>query len=547
MSGQNVEGIVERVVIVGFGPVAARLVDEVLPAVREGRLDLTVIGAEGVAAYNRVLVADVGTGRTSGEAIGLADAAQLRGDGATVLLGRTVRRIDRARRTVLLDDGTQEPFDRLVLATGAQAVVPTLAGLNPDPAAVHLLPPGVTALRDLEDAAKLRAVVGSRGRVVVLGGGILGIEAALAAAEEGADVTVVHHGPHPLARNLDPGGGRTLASALHANGIRLASDVRSTGVAFRPSAGGRHQFHALVLEDGTELPADLLLLSCGVRARTELAAGCGLGVDKGILVNHRLEADVEGRIFAVGDCAQVACGDGGCAECSGSSAGPAGLIGPGWRQAEYVARRLLELAPRRQVAFAGGTTAQPQAAPLAPERPGVMLLKARGLDMASAGNISPELWDAWPPERDGGGDSPGRPPIQVAQWADPEHGRYAKMVTRAGVLEGLVCVGMPRTAAELVLLYERGAELPADRTALFRLDSVEQQDDGPAPADPDSTLCRCSGATLGGVENAIAGGCSSVKEVSACTRAGTGCGGCKSRIGELIEAYASVAVRAVPQ
>jgi assimilatory nitrate reductase electron transfer subunit len=447
---------------------------------------------------------------------------------------------------VLLDDGTQEPFDRLVLATGAQAVVPTLAGLNPDPAAVHLLPPGVTALRDLEDATKLRAVVGSRGRIIVLGGGILGIEAALAAAEEGADVTVVHHGPHPLARNLDPGGGRMLAAALHNGGIRLASDVRSTAVAFRPRAGGRHQFDALVLEDGTELPGELLLLSCGVRARTELAAGCGLSVDKGILVNHRLEADVEGRIFAVGDCAQVACGDGGCAECSRGTTGPAGLIGPGWRQAEYVARLLLELTPQRHVAAAGGTTDETRPAPLAPEQPGVMLLKARTVDLASAGNISPELWDVCLPEPDASGSSPGSPPVQVAQWADPEHGQYAKMVTRAGVLEGLVCVGMPRTAAELVLLYERGAELPADRTALFRLDSVEEQDDRPSPADPDSTLCRCSGATLGGVEDAIAGGCGSIEEVSACTRAGTGCGGCKSRIEELIGAYASVAMWAGP-
>lgn len=530
----------ERIAVVGFGPVAARLVDELLPAAGEGLIRLTVIGAEPEAAYNRVLVADVGVGRTTAEAISLADESGLRRQGAVVRLGRTVRRIDRPRRQLLLDDGSIEAYDRLVLATGARPVVPTLTGLNPDPSALHLLPPGVTALRDLGDAARLRSVVAARGEVIVLGGGILGIEAALAAADEGAAVTVVHHGPRPLGRNIDTGGGAVLARALRGRGIRLISNARSSGIRFRNQPGGRHRFDALVLDDGSELPADLLLLSCGVRPRTALAEGCGLAVDAGIVVNHRLEADVESRVFAIGDCAQVNCGQDGCPECGPGSGTPLGLLGPGWRQAEFLAGRLLA------AAAAGGTTpgGKPQGAGLLPagtepggtdrlpaERPPVILLKARGVDMAAAGDVGAELWDDDVP------DEPGTDPRHVSQWADPEHGRYAKMVTRGGVLEGLVCVGMPRTAAELVLLFERGAELPADRTAMFRLDAVEELPASAGPTDPDSTLCRCTGATLGSVENAIADGCATAEEVSACTRAGTGCGGCKSRIQELIEAH----------
>lgn len=528
----------ERIAVVGFGPVAARLVDELLPAAGEGLIRLTVIGAETEAAYNRVLVADVGVGRTAAEAIALANEAELRRHGAIVRLGRTVRRIDRPRRQLLLDDGSVEPYDRLVLATGARPVVPTLTGLNPDPSALHLLPPGVTALRDLRDAARLRHVVAAGGEVIVLGGGILGIEAALAAADEGASVTVVHHGPRPLGRNIDAGGGAVLAGALRDRGIKLVSNTRSSGIRFRNQPGGRHRFDALVLGDGSELPADLLLLSCGVRPRTALAEGCGLAVDTGIVVNHRLEADVESRVFAIGDCAQVNCGQDGCPECGPGSGAPLGLLGPGWRQAEFLVGQLL-------AAAAGGTPPggeQPGADMRPPgterhgpdrlpaERPPVILLKARGVDMASAGDVGAELWDDVPHE-------PGTAPRHVSQWADPEHGRYAKMVTRGGVLEGLVCVGMPRTAAELVLLFERGAELPADRTAMFRLDAIEELPDSAGPADPDSTLCRCTGATLGSVEDAITGGCSTADEVSACTRAGTGCGGCKSRIKELIEAH----------
>ncbi|NKX50814.1 FAD-dependent oxidoreductase, partial [Arthrobacter deserti] len=275
----------ERVAVVGFGPVAARLVDELLPAVRRGRVLLTVIGTEPVAAYNRVLVADLGAGRTTHEAIELADAGALRADGVRVLLGRTVRRIDRPRRMLDLDDGTQEAYDRLVLATGAGAIIPTLTGLNPDPSAIHLLPPGVTALRDLGDAARLRQTVDRRGHVIVLGGGILGIEAALAATEEGARVTLVHNGDRPLARNIDRGGGATLARTLRSAGIELVSGARSTGVCFVPQAGGRHRFGALELEDGRRISGDLLLLSCGVRPRTGLAEGAGLPVARGILVN----------------------------------------------------------------------------------------------------------------------------------------------------------------------------------------------------------------------------------------------------------------------
>ncbi|MFD1212198.1 FAD-dependent oxidoreductase [Arthrobacter sp. GCM10027362] len=518
----------ERIAVVGFGPVAARFIDELLPTVRSGHIQLTVIGAEAVPAYNRVLVADLGVGRTTPEAIELADADDLRAEGVKVLLGRTARRIDRPRQMLELDDGTREPYDRLVLATGAGAIVPTLTGLNPDPAAIHLLPPGVTALRDLGDAARLRHTVDRGGHVIVLGGGILGIEAALAAAEEGACVTVVHNGDRPLARNLDRGGGRTLARALRSAGIDLVSGARSTGVCFAPQAG-RHHFNALELADGRRISGDLLLLSCGVRPRTGLAAGSGLPVGRGIVVNHRLEADTDGTIFAIGDCAEVHCGDPACRDCADPGARPAGLIGPGWRQAEWLAHHLV-----RQAGPLGASAPMPD---LAAEKPAVMLLKARNVDMASAGTIDAELWDddeVVPCTAGRGGTTA---PRQVAQWADPEHGRYVKMVTRGGVLEGLVCVGMPRTAAELVLLYERGSELPADRTALFRLDAVEQLPGLSGPADPASPLCRCTGATHGQVREAVAGGCHSVGAISDATRAGTGCGGCRSRIAELIESH----------
>ncbi|WP_269938304.1 FAD-dependent oxidoreductase [Arthrobacter sp. HY1533] len=495
-----------HVVVIGYGPVAARLVDELVPAVRRGEMALTVIGEEAAAAYNRVLVADLGVGRTTEEAISVSDPAELEAAGVTVLRGARVLRVDRARQRVTLADGPWLGYTSLVFATGARPVVPPLHGLNPDPAAHSPLPRGVIALRGLDDAAVLRGAVARRERVVVLGGGILGLEAALAARDEGALVTVVHHGPHTLGRSIDAGAGHTVAAALRARGITVVSDARAVGVEMGAGADGVPAFSALALDGGPAVEGALLVLSCGVRPRTELAEGAGLATGRGILVDHSLQAHHDPAIFAIGDCAEVRCLDSSCADCAAGT-GPLGLIGPGWRQAEWLAAFLT----------AGAAAAHP----LPAERAPVMMLKARGVDVAAAGDVAAGPFD----------DVPG---LAVSVWADPEHGKYVKMGTRSGVLAGFISVGMPRTGAELTLLFERGAELPADRSALLRLDGP---DAAPASPDPSRNVCRCAGVSGETISAAVAQGCSTVPEISAATRAGTGCGGCHGDLKALIEAH----------
>lgn len=512
----------ERIVVVGFGPVAARLVDGLLPAVRGGLVQLLVVGQEPEAAYNRVMVAELGVGRTTAEALAMADADDLTADGVDVRLGVTAQRIDRARQQVVLSDGTTPGYDRLVFATGSRPVIPNLTGINPDPS--HpVLPPGVTALRDLSDAAQLREAVVAGKRVIILGGGVLGLETALAAAEEGARTTVVHNGSFPLGRNVDRGGGAVLAASLRKGGITVVGNARSTAVEHNGPDG---TFSALVMNDGSRIEGDLLVLSCGVRPRIELAEGCGLPAAAGILVDHRLRTHHEPHMFAIGDCAEVRCADAGCSECR-TALGPSGLIGPGWRQAEWLAEYLILLAE-------GGQEAADTLASLPQERPGVVLLKARGITLAAAGDNGAEPWDD---EFLSDGVSEGMPRRQVAQWADPGHGRYVKMTTRGGVLEGLVAVGMPRTAAELVMLFERGSELPADRSLLLRLDGPDQLDTPASLNDSQRTVCRCAGITGASIEEAVLDGCSTVPEVSKATRAGTGCGGCHGDIKRIIERH----------
>lgn len=504
-----------RVVVVGFGPVAARLVEHLEPLVQAGTVALTVIGQEQDAAYNRVLIADVAVGRTREAAIRLADAEALRAAGVDVRLGSRVARVDRPFRRVLLDDGEAIGYDRLVLATGSRPVTPGLHGLagtsgRDTQGMTPPLLPGVTFLRDLDDARAVSTALAAEQRILVLGGGILGIEAALAAAEEGGAVTLVHHGRFPMERLLGEGA-LVLTAALRSAGITVSA---SNSTAIDVVDGS---FAGLTFEGGTRVAGGALVLACGVRPRTELAEGCGLDVAEGVIVDHSLRAVNTEDIWAIGDCAEVRCRDTSCEACTGSTA-PQGLIGPGWQQADQLG-----------LAFAAELTGAPVAVVGPPERRGaVLVLKARGVDAVTAGETDADPWSV-------------EPGLAVAVWADPGHGRYAKMVTRDGVLTGLVCVGMPRTGAELVLLFERGSELPADRSSLLRLDSAEGIL-AAIPPGPAATLCRCAGVTRGTVEDSVAGGCTSVADVSTATRAGTGCGGCHDDIRAVIEQHFAVAV-----
>ncbi|KTS80815.1 hypothetical protein NS183_17665 [Microbacterium testaceum] len=512
----------ERVVLVGYGPVGARLIDGLLPAVRDGRIDLTVVGAEPQDVYNRVLLAEYAVGRTDRAGLDMDDRRVAEETGVRFHLATTVVGVDRHRRVVRLHDGIRLDYDRLVLATGARANVPTLAGMerarrdrtsvSATPAELDLggapLPRGVVALRDLADAEHVRAAVSAGQRIVVLGAGVLGMELALAAAEAGAEVVVAYHSAAPMNRTLDENGGRVLASAATAVGVEMAHHARAESILLRYDDHGHAWFDGLVCADGKVLEGDLLVLSCGVAARTEVASLAGLATSAGILVDGSSRSWTDPDIFAIGDCAHVA--DPADADAHGRvPGGPSGLVGPGWRQADRLAALL-------STGVSG---------PASVERPGVVMLKAEGIDVVAGGAVDADPFSH----------APGCHGPQVTLWADPARGAYVKLVTVEGVLTGFVAVGMPRTGAELTLLFERGSELPADRSSLLRLDAP---DAGMAVvADPfaaDATVCWCNGVSAGAIREAVAAGEPTVACVKAATRAGTGCGGCVGRISELL-------------
>lgn len=524
-----------RIVVIGAGPVGIRFAEELLPLIADGGVRVTVIGAEHADPYNRVLIGEYAVGEVAASELTLATAESL--PGVDLRLGARAERIDRAAQQIVLGDGEALDYDRLVLATGARPIIPSLDGLHhlgPDETGLDTsLTTGVRVLRDLSDAAAVRDVVEKGGRVVVLGAGVLGIELAMLLADAGATPAVAHFGPIPMPRQLDRGAASVLSSALASAGVVLVPHTRAEGVIVREDEHGERRFRALVSSDGKHIEGDLLVLSCGVRARTELAEDAGLRVGNGVLVDSALRSWTDPLIHAIGDCAHLADPELHLHE-KHVPGGPNGLVGPGWRQAAWLAARIAEEvgaenAAEQAAEHAAEQAAGPARAPFREDQPGVVVLKGELVDLVSAGDVSADPFAPVP----AGEEAPG-----IAVWADPEHGTYVKMATRDGVLTGFVAVGMPRTAAELSVLYLRGGELPADRSLLLRLDDADETVSG---SGRDATLCICNAVTVGQVEDAIDEGCETVAEVGSCTRAGTGCGGCRARIAELVHAHATAA------
>lgn len=522
-----------KVVLVGYGPVGARFVEELLPAVQCGAIELTVVAGEDIEAYNRVLVAEYAVGNTELESMLVGDREAAEAAGARVLLGVAATSIERAAHLVHLSTGETIAYDRLVLATGSRANVPTLDGVERhrrdlsslEKYARQLvarddeLPAGITALRDLADAERVLEAVQARKRIVVLGAGVLGLELALAAAHAGAQVCVVHHGPHPMPRNLDRGGGQVLRAALRRSGVTVIAHSRAEAVAFRTDDDGARRFDLLVTADGKQLRGDLLVLSCGVSPRNELATLAGLRTAVGVVVGSGLASWTDPDVYAIGDCAQVVERTEELARQRTLPGAPSGLVAPGWRQASWLA------AAFTSSAAGTGTAGETTDAAAPAEREPIVMLKAEHIDVVAVGEIAADPWD----------DDALHPRRRVSQWADPEHLRYVKMVTEDGVLTGFVCVGMPRTAAELTLLFERRGELPADRSMLLRFDGPDYDPSSDADAfAPAATVCWCNGVNVGRIEESAACGNTTVEGVGRDTRAGTGCGGCKGRIAEIL-------------
>lgn len=300
----------EPLIIVGNGMAAAKLCEELTKRAL-GRYSIAVVGAEPHLAYNRVLLSDVLAGKTTAGDTQLRTADWWRARGVTLIYGTPAASIDREARALVLADGRRLPFSRLVLTTGSHPIRLPLPGADL---------PGVTTFRDLADVSALIAAGKPGTRAVVIGGGLLGLEAASGLARAGAQTTLVHLMDRLMERQLDPRAAGLLRQAVEAQGINVELNAASTAIEGTERAAG------LRLKDGRLLPADIIVMACGVKPNADLARAAGLACNRGVLVDDGLSTD-DAAIFAIGECAEHR---GACY----------GLVAPAYEQAAVLAQRL---------------------------------------------------------------------------------------------------------------------------------------------------------------------------------------------------------------
>lgn len=455
------------VVVIGNGMAGSRLAVELRQ--RDPKCPIVLFGAEPGPAYNRILLSDVLAGKVSESDLALAEPSGAidRRSGVAVV------GIDRESRTVLADDGSRTRYDTLILATGSRAFLPPVEGLREH----------AEVFRTLDDCRRIIERARTGRRAVVLGGGLLGLEAARGLAGRGLDVTVVHLGQQLMERQLDREASELLTETLDELGVEVRLDASTE----RVTADG------VLLSDGSRLEADLVVAACGVRADTELAVDAGLLVNKGTVVDDQLRTS-DPFVFAIGD----------CAEHRGTAYG---LVAPAWEQARAVADTITGGAGR----YSGSRI--------------VTRLKANGIDLASIGD--PHHADDL---------------AEVVTFADPARRRYQKVVIRDGRLVGAIFLGDNPTVGMVTQLYDRDDLVPNDpRSLLFERGT----DAGGSPSGvgltAGSTACRCNGVTAGAVVKAWLGGARTTDQVSEVTRSGTGCGGCRNTIEDFIAHLASEA------
>ncbi|MFF7854101.1 FAD-dependent oxidoreductase [Streptomyces sp. NPDC007904] len=394
----------DRVVVIGSGLAGVRL------ARRLGELGtpVTLVGEEEHRPYNRVLLAEVLAGRYSPEVIALPAPARL--------TRARVTGIDRAARTVVCADGSVIAYDRLVLATGSNPVLPPLRGLFTGD---HELPEGVHAFRTMDDCLGLAKAVRPGVRAVVIGGGLLGVSAARALAVRGAQVVLAQQSERLMERQLDPAASQLVRRHLTGLGVEVHTECRVRDV--RCVAGA---VRCVEMADGYALDADLVVLACGVHPRVGLAQAAGLEVRKGIVVDDELRTS-DPSVHAVGDCVQ--------------HAGTVyGLAAPALEQADALAALLAGDADARYT----GTRSLTRLTLTGPDSP---------FDLAAFGET-----EALP------GDD-------VVQLADATRGTYRKVVVRDDRLVGGVLVGELGTVGALARAWEGAEPLPSGGGPLLHL------------------------------------------------------------------------------
>ncbi|MFO1399015.1 MAG: nitrite reductase large subunit NirB [Burkholderiales bacterium] len=479
-----------RLVVVGNGMAGMRTIEELLKIAPE-TYDITVFGSEPHPNYNRILLSPVLAGEQTLSDIVLNPREWYDGNGIVLHAGKTVTRIDRARRVVEAADGTVAPYDRLLLATGSTPVILPVPGRDL---------PGVISYRDIGDTEAMIAAAREYRHAVVIGGGLLGLEAANGLKARGMDVTVVHLMPWLMERQLDRTAAQMLQQSLVDKGLAFRLEAKTEGLV----AGPDGRVAAVRLASGETLAADLVVMAVGIRPNVALAQASGLYCNRGIVVNDTLQT-FDPRIYAIG-------------ECVAHRGQTYGLVAPLFEMAKVCANHLAGYGIGRY----GGSQVSTK-------------LKVTGIDLFSAGDFA-------------GGDD-----TEEIVLADPVGGVYKKLVIRDDKLVGGVLYGDTVDGAWYFKLVREGRSVAAIRDRLMfgeanLGDSGHQGQSRAVAMADDAEVCGCNGVCKGTIVKAIKEkGLFTLDDVRRHTKASSSCGSCTGLVEQLLMATAGGDYSATPK
>jgi nitrite reductase (NADH) large subunit len=468
-------GARDRLVVIGNGMAGCRAVEEIL-ARDPGRYTVTIFGAEPRVNYNRIMLSPVLAGEKTFDEIVINSAEWYAENGIELVAGDPVDHIDADRRTVVSRSGRVEPYDKLLIATGSDPFIIPVPGRDL---------PGVVTFRDLDDVDKMLAAAEQGGTAVVIGGGLLGLEAAHGLSLRGMQVTVIHLMPTLMERQLDEAAGWLLKTELERRGQAILTDADTEAILEKDGhvAGVR-------LKDGREIAADLVVMAVGIRPNTALAKGAGLECERGILVDDHMVTS-NPAVLAVGECVQHR------GQCYG-------LVAPLWEMCRALADHLTE----QPSGYEGSVTSTK--------------LKVSGIEVFSAGDFS-------------GGEG-----SEDIVMRDAARGVYKRVVLRDDRLVGAVLYGDTADGSWYFDLLKKGEDVSDIRDALIFGQAYAS---GGALADPNAAvaalsdeaeICGCNGVSKGKVVATIRAGACGLAEVRSQCKASASCGSCTGLVESLL-------------
>ena len=476
----------QKLVLIGNGMAGVRALEELFKHnttdAKNGNsggsdlYDITVIGAEPHPNYNRIMLSPVLAGEQTINDIILNSLEWYEENNITLVTGDAAREISRIKKSVITESGKEFPYDRLLIATGSKPFIIPVPGADKE---------GVLGFRDIYDVDTMIQASKDYKKAVIVGGGLLGLEAANGLMKQGMDVTVVHLLDSLMERQLDKPASDLLKTSLEQRGMKFLMEASTAEIV------GDERVTSVKFADGSEIDADLVVMAVGIRPNLELAKKAGIHCERGIVVNDTMQT-FDPIVYAVGECAQHR---GACY----------GLVAPLFEQAKVAANHLAQVGSTRYIGSMTSTK-----------------LKVTGIDLFSAGDFNEEEGD------------------EVLQMQDVASGVYKKLVLKDNVIKGAVMFGDTMDGTWYFSLMRDAANIADFRkTILFGQHDLGDAGHGEASAvmslPDDAEICGCNGVSKGDIVQAISkNGIFTLDEVRAHTKASSSCGSCTGLVESIL-------------